>query len=432
MTASVKASLPKQIFVGLAAGTALGALSQVMANPSLRDALVAIEPVGTAFIRLATMIVVPLVIGSLFTAIASLGDIRELGAIGGRTLAYFATTTLIAATIGLIVASAVPFHVVPRLATNAAAAPPGTMPSAAQQLLALIPQNPFGAAAQGELLPLIVAVCLFAAAATVLPNEKRRQVTIVFDRLNDLAMILIRWVMQLAPIAVFVLIAAMVARLGASVLGDLLAFAGAVVLALVIHASLVLLPAARVLAGQRVREFLSRTSDALMLALATASSSAVLPVSMAAATRIGVPAEASSFVLPAGATINKNGAAAYKAVTAVFLASIYGLPLGPGRQLTIVLASAAAAFAGAGVPGSSLITTLIVLNAMGLGSEASAGIALVAAIDRPLDMCRTAVNTLGNLVGAAWVGRAVAKADRIVVAGAALEPVTPASKTLVS
>jgi len=427
----MKASLPKQIFVGLAAGTALGALSQAMPNPSLRDALVAIEPVGTAFIRLATMIVVPLVIGSLFTAIASLGDVRRFGVIGGRTLGYFLTTTLIAATIGLVVASIVPFHTVPRLATNVAA-PAGTMPSAAQQLLALIPQNPFGAAAQGELLPLIVAVCLFAAAATVLPDEKRRQVLTVFERLNDLAMILIRWVMQLAPIAVFVLIAAMIARLGASVLGDLLTFTGAVVFALAIHAGLVLLPVARLVAGYRVREFLSHTSDALMLALATASSSAVLPVSMAAATRIGVPTEASSFVLPAGATINKNGAAVYKAVTAVFLASIYGLPLGPSRRLTIVLASTAAAFAGAGVPGSSLITTLIVLNAMGLGSEAAAGIALVAAIDRPLDMCRTAVNTLGNLVGAAWVGRAVAKAGEIAVLGASLDPVAPASKSLVS
>src|SRR6476660_7516884 len=134
-------SLQKQIFAGLALGAALGALSQVMSNPSLRDALVAIEPVGTAFIRLATMIVVPLVIGSLFTAIASLGDVRRLGAIGGRTLGYSLTTTLIAATIGLLVANAVPFHVVPRLTTNAAASPAGTMPSAAQQLLALIPQN---------------------------------------------------------------------------------------------------------------------------------------------------------------------------------------------------------------------------------------------------------------------------------------------------
>jgi len=125
---------------------------------------------------------------------------------------------------------------------------------------------------------------------------------------------------------------------------------------------------------------------------------------MAAAERVGVPLEAVGFVLPAGTTIDKNGAAAYKAVTAVFVATLFGLPLTPARQLTIVLASTAAAFAGAGVPGSSLVTTLIVLNAIGLGPEASAGIALVTAIDRPLDMCRTAVNTLGNLIGSAWVG----------------------------
>jgi len=137
-------------------------------------------------------------------------------------------------------------------------------------------------------------------------------------------------------------------------------------------------------------------------------------------------------VLPAGATINKNGAAVYKAVTAVFLATIYGLPLGPARQLTIVLASTAAAFAGAGVPGSSLITTLIVLNAIGMGSEAAAGIALVAAIDRPLDMCRTTVNTLGNLVGAAWIGRVVARGDQVSVAGAALDPVAPTSNSFIT
>src|SRR5581483_11702468 len=139
---------------------------------------------------------------------------------------------------------------------------------------------------------------------------------------------------------------------------------------------------------------------------ATASSSAALPVSMAAATnRLGVPTEVAAFVLPAGATIDKNGAAAYKAVTAVFVATTYGLLLGPTQWIAIVAASTAAAFAGAGVPGSSLVTTLIVLNAVGLQAEAAAGIALVAAIDRPLDMCRTAVNTIGNLVGAAWVAR---------------------------
>lgn len=426
-------SLSQQIVAGLVAGALLGLVSKLAWAAPLQAALVAIEPVGTAFIRLATMIVVPLVIGSLFTGVASLGDIRRLGAIGGRTFAYFLITTFLAAAIGLGVARVMPFHIAPRLAAVAAAAPSAKPPTLTEQLLALIPQNPFAAAVQGDLLPLIVAVCLFAAAATTLPADKRRQVLTAFERLNDLSMILIGWLMQLAPIAVFVLIAATVARFGAGFLGELLTFAAAVLVALALHACLVLLPAVRA-AGHCIGEFLRGTSDALMLALATASSSATLPVSMAAAARLGAPAEVTGFVLPAGTTVNKNGAAAYKAVTAVFLATLYGLPLGPGRQLSIVLAATAAAFAGAGVPGSSLVTTLIVLNAIGLGSEARAGIALVAAIDRPLDMCRTAVNTLGNLAGTMWVARraehrAPAPAsvpDAVAVYAAASDDVPPA------
>lgn len=398
----MKRSLPRNIFAGLVAGAALGALSKFA--PGLNSALIAIEPIGTAFIRLVTMIVVPLVIASLFTAVGSLGDIRRLGAIGGRTLSYFLITTFLAAGIGFVVGMIAPFRPLPNPATATAAPTPAALPSVPQQLLALIPQNPFAAAAQGELLPLIVAVCLFAAATTTLPDEKRRQILMAFERLNDLSTILIGWMMQLAPYAVFVLIAATVAKFGASLLGDLLTFAAAVVAALLVHVVIVLLPAAR-LAGVRVKQFVRETSDAVMLAFATASSSAALPVSMAAVKRVGVSEEAAGFVLPAGATIDKNGAAAYKAVTAVFIATLFGVPLTPNRQLTIVLASTAAAFAGAGVPGSSLVTTLIVLNAIGLGTEASAGIALVAAIDRPLDMCRTAVNTLGNLIGSAWVDK---------------------------
>ncbi|MDH5234943.1 MAG: dicarboxylate/amino acid:cation symporter, partial [Gemmatimonadota bacterium] len=138
----------------------------------------------------------------------------------------------------------------------------------------------------------------------------------------------------------------------------------------------------------------------------TSSSSVTLPVSMAAAhERLGVSNGVTGFVLPAGATLNKNGAAVYKAATAVFLAHLYGLDLGAAQLVTIAITTVAASSAGAGVPGSSLVTTLIVLNAIGLGPNAAAGIALVAGIDRPLDMCRTAVNTMSNLVGTAWVAR---------------------------
>jgi Na+/H+-dicarboxylate symporter len=158
--------------------------------------------------------------------------------------------------------------------------------------------------------------------------------------------------------------------------------------------------------GRRsVGGFFRTVADALLLAFSTASSSATLPVSMAAAARLGVPEKVTSFVLPAGATLNKNGAAVYKAVTAVFLAHVYGVALGGSQLFAIVVTSALAASAGAGVPGSSLITTMIVLNAIGLGPQAAAGIALVAGVDRPLDMCRTTVNTIGNLVGTTVIAR---------------------------
>jgi Na+/H+-dicarboxylate symporter len=396
--------LQTRIFAGLLVGAALGAISKAAVATPLRDGLIAIEPIGTAFIRLITMVVVPLVIGSLFTGIASLGDPRRLGSIGGRTLAYFLGTTFAAAIIGLCVARAMPFGLVPTLAAGKVT-PTGAMPTLSESLLAIIPQNPFAAAVQGDLLPLIVAVCIFAAAATTLPDDKRRSVVEAFARLNDLSMIVIGWLMQLAPYAVAVLIAATIAKSGAGMLANLALFVIAVIAALAVHVALVFTPLLRLGAGLGVASFARGIGDAVMLAFATASSSVALPVSMAAANRLGVPNDVAAFVLPAGATIDKNGSAVYKAVTAVFLATIYGLPLGPTQWIAIVAASTAAAFAGAGVPGSSLVTTLIVLNAVGLQAQAAAGIALVAAIDRPLDMCRTAVNTIGNLVGAAWVAR---------------------------
>jgi Na+/H+-dicarboxylate symporter len=249
-------------------------------------------------------------------------------------------------------------------------------------------------------------VCIFAAAATVVDGEGKRAVLRFFKGINELSMVVIRWVMWLAPPAVFVLVAATVARSDVRLLAALLAFALVAVASMLIHVVLMLVPALRFDARMSVSWFTRAVGDALMLAFSTASSNATLPVSMAAArNRLGLPNEVVSFVLPAGATLNKNGTAAYTAVTAVFLAQLYGIPLGSVQLVTIVAMSMLASFAVTGVPGSSLVTTLIVLNAIGLGPAAAAGIALVTAIDRPIDMCRTAVNTFGNLVGAAWVAR---------------------------
>jgi Na+/H+-dicarboxylate symporter len=368
------------------------------------------------FIRLLTMTIVPLIVASLFVGVASLGDVRRLGRIGGKTLAWFAGSTVVASTIGLVAALAARLgegldaatrdSLTTQFEQHGTAAAQAAAPTLTQTLLAMIPSNPFAAAAQGDLLPLIVSVCIFGAAATAVNTDGKRAVIAFFEGVNELSMVVIRWLMTLAPAAVFLLIAATVAKSGLDLLRSLALYCVVVVLAMAVHVAVALLPALRVGARTSPADFLRKTGDVLMLAFSTASSSVALPVSIEAARdRLGISNEVASFVLPTGVTLNKNGAAVYKAVTAVFIANLYGVTLGPGTLLTIVLVSTVAAFSGAGVPGSSLVTTLIVLNAIGLGAHSEAAIALVVAVDRPLDMLRSMVNTIANLVGAMWISR---------------------------
>jgi Na+/H+-dicarboxylate symporter len=404
--------LERKIFVGLVAGVALGTISRIADVEALRAPLIALEPVGMAFIRLVTMVVVPLVIASLFVGVAALGDIRRLGRIGGKTLGYFLGTTFVGAVIGAAVGLIALRREALAAAERAGASLAVTKtPTLLETLLAMVPQNPFASAAQTDLLPLIFAVCIFGAAATVISDTGRQSLLTFFGAVNELCMVVIRWIMMLAPFAVFLLIAALVARLGLDVLQRLLHFSLVVVAALALHVLITLIPLLRVGARLGVLRFFRNVSDALLFAFSTASSNATLPVSMAASRyRVGISNEITSFVLPAGATINKNGSAIYKAVTAIFIAQLYGVTLGPAQVIAIVLLSTFAAFAGAGVPGSSLVTTLIVLNGIGLGTQAAAGIALVASVDRPLDMCRTTVNTIGNLIGTAVIARSEGEA----------------------
>ncbi len=409
-------TLYARILTGVVIGGAIGTLARYV--PALATVVAGLEPVGTIFIRLITMIVVPLVVASLFTGVASLGDVRRLGRIGGRTLLYFLATTVAAALIGVSVAlaaglgtgldPAVRDAIASRFSSagTAASANVESVPTLVQTVIAMVPQNPIAAAAQGDLLALIFFVVVFGAAATALDAARRQPLVAFFTAVNDVSLVVIGWLMRVAPIAVSVLIAVTVLRSGADLLWSLSTYAVVVVLGLALHVAIVLIPLLRFAAKIGLGSFLRSTTDALVLAFSTASSSVTLPVSIAAAEqRVGVSNQIASFVLPTGTTLNKNGAAVYKAVTAVFLAHLYGLDLDASRILAIVLTTIVASSAGAGVPGSSLVTTMIVLNAIGLGANASAGIALVAGIDRPIDMCRTCVNTFSNLVGAAVIAR---------------------------
>jgi Na+/H+-dicarboxylate symporter len=410
-------NLQSKIIAGLCAGAVVGWVARHV--EAVAWVVTGLEPFGTIFIRLISMVVVPLVIASLFTGVASLGDARRLGRIGSRTLAYFLGTTVLAAVIGTTVAltagagagldPAVRDAIASRFESAGASAQSGVaaVPGLMQTLIAVVPQNPIAAAAQGDLLATIFAVIVFGAAATTLDAARRQPLVTFFDAVNDVTMVVIRWLMMLAPAAVLLLIAATVLRSGADLLKSLAAYALIVGAGLAIHVAVVLVPVLTWVGRVSLRGFGRAVADPLLLAFSTSSSSVTLPVSMAAARdRLGVSNEIVSFVLPTGTTLNKNGAAVYKAATAVFLANLYGLPLTVATLLTIVLTTVVASSAGAGVPGSSLVTTLIVLNAIGLGPTAAAGIALVAGIDRPLDMCRSTVNTLSNLVGTVVVARA--------------------------
>ncbi|HEX7051589.1 MAG TPA: dicarboxylate/amino acid:cation symporter [Longimicrobiales bacterium] len=407
-----------KILIGLILGVLFGLLANVLGLEWLQAVLVGLEPIGTAFIRLITMIVVPLVVASLLLGTASLGDIRKLGRIGGKTVVFYLGTTAFAVVLGLVLSNVIEpgSRIDPatrdRLAQAFAGEAAGKLalaaekPGIVQVLLDMIPTNPFGAAADAQLLPLIVFTILFGAAVGLVQEEKRRAVLTFFEGVNDAVMVLIDWVMKLAPYAVFALISAVVARFGLDLLRSLLIYAVTVVIGLALHMFGVYSSLVRIAARLSPIEFFRRIAHVPLVAFSTSSSNATLPVTMETAEeKLGISKEVSSFVLPLGATVNMDGTALYQAVAVMFIAQIYGIPMGVGQQLTIVLTATLASIGTAGVPSAGIITLILVLQSVGLGAQAATGIALILGVDRILDMMRTAVNVTGDLTTAAFVAR---------------------------
>jgi proton glutamate symport protein len=407
-----------KILLGLILGGVFGFLANVLEVTWLQNLFIALEPIGTAFIRLITMIVIPLVVASLMVGTASLGDLAKLGRIGGKTVAFYMCTTAVAVTIGLVMSNLVrPGARIDQTTRDALSAQfeeqaAGALtlaeeaPSVVETLLSLIPRNPVQAAAELDLLPLIFFTIIFAAAVSVIAPKKRDAVITFFEGVNDASMVVIDWVMKLAPYAVFALIAAVVSRFGTDLLQSLLIYSATVVVGLLIHLMITYGIAVRFLARLPFFTFLKRISNAPLVAFSTSSSSATLPVTMETAEeRVGISKPVSSFVLPLGATINMDGTALYQAVAVMFIAQIYGIDIGITGQLMVVLTATLASIGAAGVPSAGIITLIIVLNAVGLGQHVQAGIALILGVDRILDMVRTAVNVTGDLTAASVVAR---------------------------
>jgi Na+/H+-dicarboxylate symporter len=411
-----------RIFLGLVLGALVGAAVNALGVADAPwwtgGALPFLEFVGRVFVRLITMIVVPLVVASLLTGVASLGDIRKLGRIGGKTLAYYLFTTSVAITIGLTLASIVKpgSRINPAsrdaLAREFSGEAAGKVTLAAEKpgvldvLLNMIPDNPIGAAASGNLLPLIIFVLVFGAAVSLLAPDRRDAILTFFSGVNDAAMIVIDWIMKLAPYAVFALIASVISRFGADVLRSLAIYTLVVVAGLALHAFGTYGALVALLAKLNPLDFYRRIREVPLIAFSTSSSNATLPVTLETAQEdLGVSKPVASFVLPLGATINMDGTALYQGVATVFIAQVYGHQLGLPELLTVVLTATLASIGAAGVPSAGIITLILVLQSVGLAGQAAAGIALILGVDRILDMLRTAVNVTGDLSCAAFVAR---------------------------
>jgi proton glutamate symport protein len=407
-----------KILIGLIAGGVLGGVANWLQIAPMISLFSALEPLGTAFINLITMIVIPLVVASLLVGTASLGNLRKLGRIGGKTVAYYMLTTAVAVTIGLGLANVIkPGGGVSETTRDELAARYGgaalermdladQAPGWVETLMSIIPRNPVQAAANMDLLSLIFFTICFGAALTVIQADRRDAVLNFFHGINEASMVLINWIMELAPYAVFVLIAAVVSNFGLDLLQSLLIYTGVVVLGLLMHAFGTYALVLRFLGRVNPLRFYKRIAAVPLLAFSTSSSNATLPLTIETAKdELGVSDEVASFVLPLGATINMDGTALYQAVAVMFIAQIYGIDLSLADQLIVVLTATLASVGAAGVPSAGIITLIIVLNSVGMGQHVQAGIALILGVDRILDMLRTSVNVTGDLSCSAFIAR---------------------------
>jgi proton glutamate symport protein len=407
-----------KILIGLIAGVATGTLANALGLLWLQDLLQRLEPIGTVFIRLIMMIVIPLIVASLILGTASLGDIRRLGRLGGKTVAFYLFTTAAAVTMGLLVSNVIrPGSGIDATTRDEIAAAfegdaagrvalADERPALSETLLNMVPSNPFRSAADGELLPLIIFSIIFGAALSLVARERRETVLLFFNGINDAVMVIIDWIMRLAPYAVFALVGAIVSRFGLDLLRSLAVYMIVVATGLLLHLLITYMSILKFLGKMNPLDFARRVLEAPLVAFSTSSSSATLPVTMEVAQeKLGVSRETSSFVLPLGATINMDGTALYQAVAVMFIAQIYGIPLGVMEQLTIVLTATLASIGAAGVPSAGIITLIMVLHSVGLGAYTQTGIALILGVDRLLDMLRTAVNVTGDLTASVVIAR---------------------------
>ena len=403
--------------LAVAAGLATGPDGAVLGVPLLA----VYEFVGTLFLNALKMIVVPLVFASLVSGVAGLGDGRGLGRLGAKTLAYYLTTSLVAILIGLAAVNLIepglvdgrPAREAMGLQADAAAVAEKVEGRGAADVvevfLRMVPVNIVAAAAEGQMLGLITFALLFGFFAARIGGRAGEAVLAFFQGVFEIMMRITELVMRLAPIGVFGLVAKVVATSGLDAFRPLAWFVLTVLLALGLHFLGVLPLLLRLLARVHPLRHYRAMAPALLTAFSTASSSATLPLTLECVERNArVSNRVSSFVLPLGATVNMDGTALYECVAAMFIAQAYGIQLGFAEQFAIVLIALLTSIGVAGIPAASLVAITVILAAVGLPAE---GIGLILAVDRVLDMCRTAVNVFSDSCGAVVIARSEGERD---------------------
>ena len=405
MAQKKKLSLTVKITISLVLGVIAGLLLQSRSDIAVNY----IKPFGTIYLNLIKMVVVPVVLLSIMQGIISLQDVRKVGSIGVKTVAFYMCTTALAVTLGLLFANILNVGGGYVIATEGLVYEAKEAPSFIDTIVNIFPSNFFQPMASANMLQVIVIAILFGF-GIILAGEKGKAAQEFVDSFAEVCFKVMGMILELSPIGVFALICPVVAENGPAVLLPLLKVILVAYVGYICHMILVYSMAVKGFAGMNPVTFFKGMSRPIMFAFSSASSVGTLPFNMEATQKLGARKSVASFVLPLGATINMDGTAIYQGVCAIFIAEIFGIDLGLSQQLTIILTATLASIGTAGVPGSGMIMLAMVLQSVGLPVE---GIALVAGIDRILDMGRTVVNITGDaactIVVDAWEKKREAK-----------------------
>src|SRR5881296_594367 len=399
--------------IGLAAGLVLGLAAATTQHPTLITVATGLRPLGTLFLNLLSMVVIPLVATALFAGVAGLGDLRRVGRLGVRTLGFFWATSLAAILIGFVVAALLlplaPITPDQQAALRqAAAADSGAVRHAAEQIttgarfiVELIPSNPVRAAVDGNLLPLIVFVTIVGVAAAALPDEKRHALTDLADVATQALIRIVRWVLLLAPLGIFAIVAGAVAQFGVQLVEIMAVFILTVIVGLAVLICAVYLPVVALVARIDPPTYLRAIRASLVMAFSTTSSLATLPVMLEAAeSDLRISRTVASFVLPLGASVGRVGSALFQTVAVMFVARLYGVPLGFAGTFQAGAAVFLASLTVASVPSASIVSLVPAFTATGLPLT---GLQLLLGFDRIPDMFRTMTNVFGTLTAATVV-----------------------------